>query len=156
MISYNLERFANSPGNLEHVTLYFDNLVDKNGTLSKISHGIFLLHCEYMCVQVESFKLKLVHPEKKIKGLWCADVQECQPWCKSSILCAFVSSMYTANFFSTTWLYCRVAVNVTLTSRCWKPFWTYQYGHRNNVTTPSPYYTRLTLQRHCMGNAVAV
>ena len=46
---------------------------------------------------------------------------------------------YTANFFSTTWLYCRVAVNVTLTSRCWKPFWTYQYGHRNNVTTPAPY-----------------
>ena len=63
---------------------------------------------------------------------------------------------YTANFFSTTWLYCRVAVNVTLTSRCWKPFWTYQYGHRNNVTTPAPYYTGLTLQRHCMGNAVAV
>ena len=63
---------------------------------------------------------------------------------------------YTANFFSTTWLYCRVAVNVTLTSRCWKPFWTYQYGHRNNVTTPAPYYTGLTLQRHCMGNTVAV
>ena len=39
----------------------------------------------------------------------------------------------TANFFSTTWLYCRVAVNVTLTSRCWKPFWTYQYGHLNNA-----------------------
>ena len=117
---------------------------------------------------------------------------------------------YTANLFSTTWLHCRVAVNVTLTSRCWKPFWTYQYGHRNNVTTPAPgadpgmgrigtgppfwqlnhansagfgailatrplftgtrpplftnpesglaapYYTGLTLQRHCMGNTVAV
>ena len=71
MIGYNLERFANSPPNLEHVTLYFDNLVDKNGTLSMIFHGIFLLHCEYMCVQVWTrngkfnFKLKLVHPEKK-------------------------------------------------------------------------------------------
>ena len=32
MIGYNLERFANSPANLEHVILYFDNLVDKNGT----------------------------------------------------------------------------------------------------------------------------
>ena len=32
MIGYNLERFANSPANLEHVPLYFDNLVDKNGT----------------------------------------------------------------------------------------------------------------------------
>ena len=64
--------------------------------------------------------------------------------------------LLVANFFSTTWLYCRVAVNVTLTSRCWKPFWTYQYSHRNNVTTPAPYYTGLTLQRHCMGNTVAV
>ena len=67
-----------------------------------------------------------------------------------------VVACYTANFFSTTWLYCRVAVNVTLTSRCWKPFWTYQYGHLNNVTTPAPCYTGLTLQRHCMGNMVAV
>ena len=33
-----------------------------------------------------------------------------------------VIDLYTANFFSTTWLYCRVAVNVTLTSRCWKTF----------------------------------
>ena len=57
MIDYNLERFANSPANLEHVTLYFDNLVDKNGTLSLIFHGndgIFLLHYEYMRVQVDS------------------------------------------------------------------------------------------------------
>ena len=54
MISNNLERFANSPpANLEHVTLYFDNLVDKNGTLSMILHGIFLLHCKYMRVQVD-------------------------------------------------------------------------------------------------------
>ena len=54
MIGYNLERFANSPANLEHVTLYFDNLVDKNGTLSMIFHGIFLLYCEYMHVQVDA------------------------------------------------------------------------------------------------------
>ena len=54
MIDYNLERFANSPANLEHVTLYFDNLVDKNGTLSMIFHGIFLLYCEYMRVQVDA------------------------------------------------------------------------------------------------------
>ena len=54
MIGYNLEQFANSPGNLERVTLYFDNLVDKNGTLSKIFHGIFLLLCEYMRVQVDA------------------------------------------------------------------------------------------------------
>ena len=36
MIGYNLERFANSTTNVEHVTLYFDNLVEKNGTLSAI------------------------------------------------------------------------------------------------------------------------
>ena len=41
MIGYNLERFANSTVNLEHVTLYFDNLVDNNGTLSMIFHRIF-------------------------------------------------------------------------------------------------------------------
>ena len=41
MIGYNLEQFANSLANLEHVTLYFDNLVDKNGTLSMIFHEIF-------------------------------------------------------------------------------------------------------------------
>ena len=41
MIGYNLERFANSPANLEYVTLYFDNLVNKNGTLPMIFHGIF-------------------------------------------------------------------------------------------------------------------
>ena len=56
MIGYNLERFANSPANLEYVTLhvYWDNLVDKNGTLSMIFHGIFLLHGEYMHVQVDA------------------------------------------------------------------------------------------------------
>ena len=54
MIDYNLERFANSPANLEHVTLYFDNLVDKNGTLPMIFNEIFLLHCEYMRVQVDA------------------------------------------------------------------------------------------------------
>ena len=36
MIGYNLERFANSTANLGHVTLYFDNLVEKYGTLSAI------------------------------------------------------------------------------------------------------------------------
>ena len=65
MIGYNFERFANSPANLEHVTLYFDNLVDKNGTLSMILHGILLLHCKYMRVQNDKLKLKLVQPEKK-------------------------------------------------------------------------------------------
>ena len=54
MIGYNLEQFANSPDNLEHVTLYFDNLVDKNGTLSMIFLGIVLLHYEYMHVQVDA------------------------------------------------------------------------------------------------------
>ena len=54
MIGYNLERFANSLANLEHVTLYFDNLVEKNWTLSMIFHGIFLLHSEYMRVQVDA------------------------------------------------------------------------------------------------------
>ena len=54
MICYNLEQFANSPAYLEHVTLYFDNLVDKNGTFSMIFHGIFLLHCEYMRVHVDA------------------------------------------------------------------------------------------------------
>ena len=54
MIGYCLEQFANSQANSEHVTLYFNNLVDKNETLSMIFHGICLLHCEYMCVQVDA------------------------------------------------------------------------------------------------------
>ena len=54
MIDYNFEGFANSLANLERVTLYFDNLVEKNETLSVIFHGIFLLHCEYMHVQVDA------------------------------------------------------------------------------------------------------
>ena len=29
MIGFNLERFANSPADLKHVSLYFDNLVEK-------------------------------------------------------------------------------------------------------------------------------
>ena len=53
MIGYNLEPSANSPAYLEHVTLYFGNLVDKNGTLSMFFDGIFLLHCKYMCVQMD-------------------------------------------------------------------------------------------------------
>ena len=54
MIGHSLEQFGNSQTNLEHVTLYFDNLVDKIDTLSMIFHGIFLLHCEYMHIQVDS------------------------------------------------------------------------------------------------------
>ena len=65
MIGFNLEQFANSPANLEHVTLYFDNSVDKNGTFSVIFHGIFVLLCEYMRVQNGKHNLKLVRPEKK-------------------------------------------------------------------------------------------
>ena len=54
MIGFNLEQFANSSANLELVTLYFDNLVVKNGTFLMIFHGIFLLHCVYMRVQVDA------------------------------------------------------------------------------------------------------
>ena len=53
MIGYNLERFANSQAKFRTRTPYFDNLVDKEETLSMIFHGIFLLHCEYMRVQVD-------------------------------------------------------------------------------------------------------
>ena len=53
MIDYNLEWFANSPANLEHVTLYLVNLVD-SVTLSVIFHGVFLLQCEYMHIQVDA------------------------------------------------------------------------------------------------------
>ena len=68
MIGYNLEQFANSPANLEHVTLYFDNFVDKNGTLSMIFHGIILLimsTCASKWTRNGKLKLKLVRPEKK-------------------------------------------------------------------------------------------
>ena len=54
MIGFNLERFANSPANLKHVTLYFDNLVEKMGQCQLIFHGIFLVHCEYMHIQVDT------------------------------------------------------------------------------------------------------
>ena len=55
MIGYDLAPFAiHSSANLENVTLYFDNLVDKNGTLSMNFHGIFLLHCENMRLQVDA------------------------------------------------------------------------------------------------------
>ena len=54
MIDYNLERFANSQAKLRARILYFDNMVDKKGTLSMIFHGIFLLHCEYIRVQVDA------------------------------------------------------------------------------------------------------
>ena len=50
MISYNLERFANSLANLEHVTLYFDNLVDNKAVLEpRVSPAFaitfFCIHC---------------------------------------------------------------------------------------------------------------
>ena len=54
MIGYNLEQFANSPANLGHVTLYFNNLVDKNRTLSMILREIFLLYCVNMRIQVDT------------------------------------------------------------------------------------------------------
>ena len=76
MIGYNLERFANSTANLEHVSLYFDNLVDKNGTLSMISTGYFysiVNTCASKWTRNGKLKLKLVRPEKKNKGLWRAD-----------------------------------------------------------------------------------
>ena len=68
MIGYNLEQFANSPANLEHVTLYFDNLVDKKGTLSMILHGIFysiVNTCASKWTRNDKLKLKLVRPETK-------------------------------------------------------------------------------------------
>ena len=67
MIGYNLERFANFTANLEHVTLYFDNLVDKNGTLPMIFHGILysiVNTCASKWTCNGKFKLKLVRPEK--------------------------------------------------------------------------------------------
>ena len=54
MIGNNLEWFANSPANLEHVTLHFDNLENKNETFSMILSVIFLFHCKYMHVQVDA------------------------------------------------------------------------------------------------------
>ena len=54
MIAYILERFANFPAYLEHATLYFDNLEDKNGTFSMNLSVIFSLNCLYMHVQVDA------------------------------------------------------------------------------------------------------
>ena len=54
MIGYNLERFANSPANLDHVTLYSDNLVDKKWDIVNDFPWDILLHCEYMRVQVDT------------------------------------------------------------------------------------------------------
>ena len=65
MIGYYLVRFANSPANLEH--LYFDNLVDKNGTLPMIFHVIFysiVNTCASKWTRNGKLKLKLVHAEK--------------------------------------------------------------------------------------------
>ena len=77
IIGYNLERFAISPANLEHVTLYFDNLVEKNGTLQWFSMGYFYSTVNTCASKwTRNGKLKLMRPENKIKGLWCADAQE--------------------------------------------------------------------------------
>ena len=55
MIGYNLERFANSPPNLEHVTLYFDIFGgQKWDIVYKFSIGYFYFHCEYMHVHVDA------------------------------------------------------------------------------------------------------
>ena len=68
MIGFNLERFANSPPNLDHVTVYFDNLVVKNGTLAMISMRYFysiVNTCTSKWTRNGKFKLKLVRPGKK-------------------------------------------------------------------------------------------
>ena len=54
MIGNNLERFANSPANLEHVTLYFEFGGQKWDIVNDFPWDIFtfLLHCEHMPVQV--------------------------------------------------------------------------------------------------------
>ena len=66
MIGYNLEQFANSLANLEHVTQYFDNL-DKNGTLSMLFLGIKSIEntCASKWPRNGKLNLKLVCPEKK-------------------------------------------------------------------------------------------
>ena len=72
MVGYNLEPFANSAANLEHVSIYFYNLVDKNGTLSNIFHEICLLHCEYARPSgrvMVSLKVETCASREKIKGL---------------------------------------------------------------------------------------
>ena len=83
MIGYNLERFANSLANLEHVILYFNNLVDKKWNIvNDFAWDIFTplwIHAHPKWTHNGKLKLKLVCPEKKTKGLWRADAQECQP-----------------------------------------------------------------------------
>ena len=76
MIGYNLERFANSTANLEHVTLYFDNLVEKKWDIVSycqwFSTGYFysiVNTCASKWMRNDKLKLKLVCPEKKNKGL---------------------------------------------------------------------------------------
>ena len=66
MIAYNLERFADSPANLEHVTLYFDNLVEKMAHRQWFSMGYFYSIVN-TCTSTRNgkLKLKLVRPEKK-------------------------------------------------------------------------------------------
>ena len=80
MIGYNLERFANSAANLEHVTPYFDNLVEnKMEHCQWFSMGYFYSTVNTFAskwMRNGKFKLKLVRPEKK-RGLWRADAQEC-------------------------------------------------------------------------------
>ena len=51
MIGYNLDRFANSPANLEHVTRYFGG--QKWDIVNDFTWNISL-HCKYMRVQVDA------------------------------------------------------------------------------------------------------
>ena len=69
MIGYNLERFADAPANLEHVTLYLIIWWTKNGTLSiDFPWDTFTpsgIHAHPTGRVMVKFKLKLVRPEKK-------------------------------------------------------------------------------------------
>ena len=68
MIGYNLERFANSPANLEHVTLYFDIWWTKMGLCQWFFMGWFdsiVNGCASKWTRDGKLKLKLVRPEKK-------------------------------------------------------------------------------------------
>ena len=89
MIGFNLEWFANSTANVEHVTLYFDNWVDKMGHCQWFSMGYFcsiVNTCTSKWTCNGKLKLKFCASREKIKGLWRADAQECQPCLESSLL----------------------------------------------------------------------
>ena len=78
MIGYNLERFANSPANLEHATLLFWWFGGQKWDIVNDFPLDILLHCEYMAsnwMRNGKLKLKLVRPEGK-KRVY--DVQMCK------------------------------------------------------------------------------